>query len=171
VRHDRAGRYLADSQLSFLRYLPAERRLEVNTRTGPVFDTAPTSFGLYGNPGGSSDPDNYLTGNPFAELARGGQLNGADTAGDSIAGLCTAAFLWPFDVSAGVSSPSTCGSQSTISAVPLTSLSLPHRRPTTSRPSTSASGRASSMALASRSLCRRWWRTCSICTARAAQIC
>jgi hypothetical protein len=46
VRHDRAGRYLADSQLSFLRYLPAERRLEVNTRTGPVFDTAPTSFGL-----------------------------------------------------------------------------------------------------------------------------
>src|SRR6266508_2616918 len=101
VRTARAGRYLADSQLSFLRYLPAERRLEVNTRTGPVFDTAPTSFGLYGNPGGSSNPDSYLTGNPFAELARGGQLNGADTAGDSIAGLCTAAFLWPFDVSAG----------------------------------------------------------------------
>ena len=49
VRHDRAGRYLPDSQLTFLRYLPAERRLETNTGSGPVFDTAPDAFGLYGN--------------------------------------------------------------------------------------------------------------------------
>jgi hypothetical protein len=101
VRHDRAGRYLADSQLSFLRYLPAERRLEVNTSVGPVFDTAPASFGLYGNPDSSWNPDNYLAANPFADLARGVGLNGAETVGDSVAGLCTAAFLWPFDLSAG----------------------------------------------------------------------
>lgn len=101
VRHDRAGRYLADAQLSFLRYLPTERRLEVNTGAGPVFDTAPAMFGLYGNPTGSWDPDRYLAVNPFADLARGAPLNGAETAADSVAGLCTATFVWPFDVSAG----------------------------------------------------------------------
>lgn len=101
VRHDRAGRYLADSMLSFLRYLPAERRLETNTVTGPVFDAAPDSFGLHGNPDGSWDPDRYLADNPFAALAGGGGLNGVDTAADSVAGLCSAAFLWPFDLSGG----------------------------------------------------------------------
>ncbi len=101
VRHDRAGRYLADSQLTFLRYRPADRRLETNTGSGPVFDTAPASYGLYGNPTGSWDPDQYLAANPFADLAAGRPLNGADTANDGNAGLCTAAFLWPFDVSAG----------------------------------------------------------------------
>lgn len=30
-RHDRAGRYLADRRISFLRYVPAEQRVEVNT--------------------------------------------------------------------------------------------------------------------------------------------
>ncbi|MGH3854380.1 MAG: hypothetical protein ACRDR6_12980 [Pseudonocardiaceae bacterium] len=101
VRHDRAGRYLADSQLSFLRYLPADRRLETNTGSGPVFDTAPASYGLYGNPNGSWNPDQYLSTNPFADLAASRALNGADTSHDSTAGLCTAAFLWPFDLSAG----------------------------------------------------------------------
>ncbi|MEO7193664.1 MAG: hypothetical protein ABIZ05_02400 [Pseudonocardiaceae bacterium] len=101
VRHDRAGRYLADSQLSFLRYLPAQRRVETNTGSGPVFDTAPASYGLYGNPNGSWDPDQYLATNPFADLAAGRALNGADISHDSIAGLCTAAFLWPFDLSVG----------------------------------------------------------------------
>ncbi len=101
VRHDRAGRYLADSTLSFLRYLPAERRLETNTFTGPVFDTAPAAFGLYGNPDSSWDPDRYLAENPFAALASGAALNGADTASDSIAGMCTAAFTWPFDLAPG----------------------------------------------------------------------
>jgi hypothetical protein len=101
VRHDRAGRYLADSQLSFLRYLPADLRLETNTGSGPVFDIAPASYGLYGNSNGSWDPDQYLITNPFADLAAGRALNGADTSHDSNAGLCTAAFLWPFDLSAG----------------------------------------------------------------------
>ncbi|MGB8380292.1 MAG: hypothetical protein WCG47_03415, partial [Dermatophilaceae bacterium] len=101
VRHDRAGRYLADSTLSFLRYLPAERRLETNTFTGPVFDTAPATFGLYGNPNSSWDPDRYLAENPFAALASGGALNGAETASDSVAGMCTAAFTWPFELAAG----------------------------------------------------------------------
>jgi hypothetical protein len=101
VRHNRGGGYMADSQLTFLRYLPAGRRLEVNTGTGLLLDTPPLSFGLYGNPDGSWDPDHYLTQNPFAELARGGTLNGAETVGDSIAGLCTAAFVWPFDLSSG----------------------------------------------------------------------
>ena len=73
VRHDRAGRYLADSQLSFLRYLPSERRLETNTASGPVFDSAPATFGLYGN-AGSWDPEVYLTGNAFTTLAGGGTL-------------------------------------------------------------------------------------------------
>jgi hypothetical protein len=101
VRHDRAGRYMADSTLSFLRYLPVERRLETNTFTGPIFDTQPTAFGLYGNQGGSSDPDHYLAANPFVDLASGAGLNGVDTATDTVAGLCTAAFTWPFDLTAG----------------------------------------------------------------------
>jgi hypothetical protein len=100
VRHDRAGRYMADSQLSFLRYLPSERRLETNTSAGPVFDSAPATFGLYGN-AGSWDPEVYLTGNAFTTLAGGGALNGAETASDSIAGMCTAVFGWPFDLSGG----------------------------------------------------------------------
>jgi hypothetical protein len=101
VRHDRAGRYLADSQLTFLRYLPDQRRLETNSGFGPVFDTAPAAFGLYGNPDGSSDPDRYLAANPYADLAAGVALNGQETAGDAVAGLCTAAFTWPFTVDAG----------------------------------------------------------------------
>jgi hypothetical protein len=100
VRHDRAGRYLADSTLSFLRYLPAERRLETNTFTGPVFDTAPAAYGLYGNPD-SGDPNRYLTMNPFTDLVVGAGLNFADTAMDSIAGMCSAAFTWPFDLAPG----------------------------------------------------------------------
>jgi hypothetical protein len=100
VRHSRGGGYLADSQLSFLRYHPGERRLDVNTGTGLLFDTAPATFGLYGNPAGSWDPDHYLAVNPFAEMTIGGRLNGAQSASDSIAGLCTAAFVWPFDLSA-----------------------------------------------------------------------
>jgi hypothetical protein len=101
VRHDRAGRYLADSTLSFLRYLPAERRLETNTFTGPVFDTPPTTFGLYGNPGNSWDPYRYLTMNPFADLSTGAGLNGTDTATDTVAGMCSAAFTWSYDLTPG----------------------------------------------------------------------
>jgi hypothetical protein len=55
-RHDRAGRYLADGRVSLLRYLPATQRIEVNRRWGPIFDSAPASWGLYGNSAGSGDP-------------------------------------------------------------------------------------------------------------------
>ena len=103
VRHDRAGRYLADAQLSFLRYRPDEHRLETNSGSGPLFDIAPDAFGLYGNPAGTWDPDHYLASNPFADLAGGRPLNAADTAADGNAGLCTAAFLWPFQLAAGES--------------------------------------------------------------------
>jgi hypothetical protein len=47
------------------------------------------------------NPDHYLAANPFAALAAGGPLNGATDASDRRAGLCSAAFLWPFDVSGG----------------------------------------------------------------------
>src|SRR5512135_2811394 len=97
-RHDRAGRYLPDRQISFLRYNQAENRVEVNTGWGPIFDTVPASFGGYGNPGSSSDPDSYLTNNPFQDLVTTGALNGADTATDMVASLCTGVFAWPFDL-------------------------------------------------------------------------
>src|SRR4051794_5963659 len=35
-RHDRAGRYLPDRQLTYVRYLLAENRVEVNAGWGPV---------------------------------------------------------------------------------------------------------------------------------------
>jgi hypothetical protein len=45
-------------------------------------------------------PTSTLTVSPFADLAAGRPLNGAAQASDPVAGLCSAAFLWPFDVSA-----------------------------------------------------------------------
>jgi hypothetical protein len=97
-RHDRAGRYLADGRVSFLRYLPATQRIEVNRRWGPIFDRAPASWGLYGNPAGSGDPEHYLADSAFADLERTATLNGADTAADYVAGLCSAVFAWPYDL-------------------------------------------------------------------------
>lgn len=101
VRYGKTGESLQASQLSFLRYLPGERRLETNTRPGPVFLTAPASFGVYGNGNSVDDPDHYLSTSPFAALAAGGALNGATQASDPLSGLCSAVFLWPFDVSGG----------------------------------------------------------------------
>jgi hypothetical protein len=100
-RHDRAGRYQADRRINFIRYLAAEQRIEINTGWGPIFDTPPTSFGVYGNPGSVPDPALYIAGNPFHDLATTGILNGADTASDHLAGLCTAVFAWPFDLQPG----------------------------------------------------------------------
>jgi hypothetical protein len=102
-RHDRAGRYLTDGRVSFLRYLtdPEEQRVEVNTSWGPIFDTPPASFGLYGNPGSSFDPDRYVRDNPFADLAGRGALNGANLATDYVGGLCSAVFAWPFQLQPG----------------------------------------------------------------------
>jgi hypothetical protein len=93
-RHDRAGRFLADRRLTFLRYIAPERRVEVNASWGPSFDTAPAHFGVYGN-GGSTDPDFYLANNPYTDLASRGLLNGFDTATDHVAGLCHGVFAWP----------------------------------------------------------------------------
>ncbi len=94
-RHDRAGRYIADRRITFLRYIQAESRAEVNAGWGPVFDTPPAHFGLYGNPGSSYDPSRYLADNPFQALAAGGSLNGQFEASDHLAGLCSAVFAWP----------------------------------------------------------------------------
>lgn len=102
-RHDRAGRYLEDGQVSYLRYLtdPTQNRVEVNTAWGPIFDTPPASFGLYGNPATIDDPASYLRDNPFTDLAARGDLNGLDTAHDWVAGLCTGVFAWPFNLAPG----------------------------------------------------------------------
>lgn len=100
-RHDRAGRYLTDGRVGFLRYLPGEQRVEVNARWGPIFDTAPAAHGCYGNSGSSGDPSHYLADNPFEDLKSSGGLNGVDSARDAVGGLCTAVFAWPFDVEPG----------------------------------------------------------------------
>jgi hypothetical protein len=99
-RHDRAGRYLEDGRISWLRYLPAARRVEVGTSAGPVFDLSPAEHGLHGG-ATTVDPDHYLRDNPFASLAASGHLNGRDRATDTAAGLCTAAFAWPLHLAPG----------------------------------------------------------------------
>ncbi|MFI1358362.1 hypothetical protein ACH4TV_33070 [Streptomyces sp. NPDC020898] len=98
-RHDRNGRQVTDRRLTFLRYLPNEQRVETNSGWGPVFDTAPEQYGVYGNPDFSHDPDTYLTHSPFHDLVTGGKLNGALEAQDQVAGMCSAVFAWPFRVS------------------------------------------------------------------------
>jgi hypothetical protein len=97
-RHDRAGRYLEDGRVAFLRYVAGERRVEVNTSWGPVFGAAPEHLGCYGNPTGSDDPDRYLVDSPFRDLVELGTLNGVDMATDHVAGLCSAVFGWPFEL-------------------------------------------------------------------------
>jgi hypothetical protein len=102
-RHDRAGRYLEDRRVGYLRYLEGERRVITGAGWGPIFDSAPDHFGVYGN-GGSYAPEHYLQNNPFTELANLGRLNGATEGLDSIAGLCSAAFAWEVELTP--SSPS-----------------------------------------------------------------
>ncbi|HWM56759.1 MAG TPA: hypothetical protein VNO83_02905 [Pseudonocardia sp.] len=102
-RHDRAGRYVPDRQLTFVRYLMGEARVQVNSGWGPVFDTPPVHVGVYGNPASSPDPQRYLQDNPWASLLSGGALNGLDTATDGVARMCTAAFGWPYDLADGES--------------------------------------------------------------------
>ncbi|MEU5317416.1 hypothetical protein AB0G67_11915 [Streptomyces sp. NPDC021056] len=97
-RHDRNGRQITDRRLTFLRHLPNEQRVETNAGWGPVFDTAPQQYGVYGNPDFSSDPASYLTRSAFHDLAVGGKLNGALEAQDQVAGLCSAVFAWPFQI-------------------------------------------------------------------------
>ena len=99
VRYNTTGEPLQAAQLSYLRYLPADQRLETNTGAGLVFMSAPASFGLYGNPNGVNDVNQYLSSSPFVDLAAGRALNGTAESSDQLSGLCSAAFLWPFDVS------------------------------------------------------------------------
>ncbi len=98
-RHDRAGRFLADRRLNTLRYVAAERRVEVNATWGPSFGSAPGAFGMYGN-GGSRDPEFYLQFNPWAELVIQGRLNGFAEAQDHVAGLCHGVLAWPVRLTA-----------------------------------------------------------------------
>ncbi|MFD7710952.1 hypothetical protein [Streptomyces sp. NPDC059786] len=95
-RHDRDGHTITDRRLTWLRHLPDERRVETNSGWGPVFDTAPDLYGVYGNPDGSADPDAYLAHSPFHDLVMGGKPNGALAAEDQVAGLCSAVFGWHF---------------------------------------------------------------------------
>lgn len=74
-RHDKAGRYIADRRLSFIKYLPSEKRVLINSSWGPVFDKSPLHFGTYGN-GSSYDPDFYIDNSPYHDLASSGVLNG-----------------------------------------------------------------------------------------------
>lgn len=99
-RHDRNGRQVTDRRLTYLRHLPDEQRVETNSGWGPVFDTPPEQYGVYGNPDSSFDPDTYLAHSPFHDLVTGGKLNGALDAQDQVAGLCSAVFAWPFRVTA-----------------------------------------------------------------------
>ena len=84
----------SDRRVSFLKYLPAEQRLEVNSTWGPTFDTPPTAFGLYGNDADSFDPDTYINNSPYQDLVANGKLNGREMVADRIAGLCTGVFAW-----------------------------------------------------------------------------
>ncbi|WP_329125872.1 hypothetical protein [Streptomyces sp. NBC_01465] len=102
-RHYRGAAQDTDRRLTLLRYLPQEARVETNTGWGPVFDTPPESYGVYGNPDFSQDPDSYLVRSPFHELTVGGKLNGAEEATDQVAGMCTGVFAWPFRIEEGES--------------------------------------------------------------------
>src|SRR5262249_42667631 len=96
-RHDRAGRYIADRRLTFQRYFPSERRVEINSSYGPVFDTAPVHFGLYGNKS-ALDANFYLDNNPYRDLLSKGSLNGQDVATDYVAGICMGVFAWQMNL-------------------------------------------------------------------------
>jgi hypothetical protein len=92
-RHDKAGRYVSDRRLTFMKYLPSEQRVLINSTWGPVFDSAPSRFGTYGN-GGTFDPEFYIDNSPYQDLILHGALNGWDTATDHVAGLCRGVFAW-----------------------------------------------------------------------------
>jgi hypothetical protein len=92
-RHDRARSFVDPRWLQYLRYLPAESRVEVNQHLGPVFDKPPDHFGMYGN-GTAADPNFYLQFNPYAELVGRGALNGFDTSTDYFGGFCQGVVAW-----------------------------------------------------------------------------
>jgi hypothetical protein len=99
-RIDRAGRGNMDRLLNKMEFNPTaaalDQKLIINDNTiGPVFQTPPQFFGLYGNGTSWNDPQHYITNGPFNDLATRGSLNGNTIAVDNIAGLCTGVFAWP----------------------------------------------------------------------------
>ncbi len=96
-RHDKAGRYIADRRVNYMKYWAAEKLVQVNNAWGPIFGSPPQYFGTYGN-GGSDNPDFYIDNSPYHDLAANGALNGWDTATDYVAGLCCGVFAWPISL-------------------------------------------------------------------------
>ncbi len=100
-RHDRAGRGQIDKLLSHLEFQNSSQ-VKINQNTfGPVFQTPPEHFGLYGNGSTWDDPNHYLVHGPFYDLKNNGALNSANIATDYIAGLCTGVFAWEMNLAAG----------------------------------------------------------------------
>ncbi len=98
-RHNNSGQYIADGRLTFIKYLSNEQRVVVNSSWGPAFDAPPAHFGVYGNTG-PADPNFYLTNGAYQDFSTKGTLNGQDTATDYIAGICSAVFAWPMNLTA-----------------------------------------------------------------------
>jgi len=96
-RDDRAHQTVDPRWLQYLRYLPAESRVEVNQHLGPVFDKPPDHYGMYGN-GTAADPNFYLQFNPLAELAERGAMNGFDTSTDYFGGFCQRVVAWEMNL-------------------------------------------------------------------------
>jgi hypothetical protein len=90
-----------DRRLTLQRFLPAEQRVQDNSKYskwGPVFDVAPSEFGVYGNRN-SLDLNYYVENNPYEDLRARWMLNGQDIATDYVAGLCQGVYAWLIDLS------------------------------------------------------------------------
>ncbi len=97
-RHDRAGRGQIDKLLSHLEF-QNNNHLKINQNVfGPVFQTLPQHFGVYGNGSTWDEPNHYIIHGPFDDLKNNASLNGSNIAIDNIAGLCTGAFAWEMDL-------------------------------------------------------------------------
>ncbi|MBP2664274.1 MAG: hypothetical protein H6Q71_2222 [Firmicutes bacterium] len=98
-RNDRSGKYISDRRISFMKYMQKENIVMVNSTWGPMFKTAPTYFGFYGNDKSLQDPQVYIIDNPYNDLSNKGMLNNKPSALDYIAGFCNAVFAWPIQFS------------------------------------------------------------------------
>ncbi len=96
-----ATRRALQAVAALLPALPDGRgRLGDQHGSAPVFDSAPASFGLYGNDG-SMGPRPLPCRQPLRRPCRRRRAQRADGGVRQLSGLCSAAFLWPFDVSGG----------------------------------------------------------------------
>jgi hypothetical protein len=98
-RRDKAGRFMGDRRLTSVRYVQDAQAIKVPGSWGPIFDTPPTHWGTYGNPG-NHNPDFYIEHGPYQDLITSGNLNGQDAAVDLVAGLCSAVLAWPMELTA-----------------------------------------------------------------------